>query len=128
MHLVRHVSGKTVDTLANVNARTLTNPGRSAKGRTGLDRRLAREVLATPGATELVDRVTQEALHQLRLLGAAGDAAPAVPVVRVGVGCDRGLHRSVAVAEAATAQLARLAKAGSLRGVEVLGARHRELS
>eukprot|EP01045_Picozoa_sp_COSAG04_P005595 COSAG04_NODE_262_length_18654_cov_17.483751_8_plen_774_part_00 len=120
--------GQPQDTLANVNARTLTNPGRSAKGRTGLDRRLSREVLATPGAAELVDRVTQEALHQLRLLGAAGGAAPAVPVVRVGVGCDRGLHRSVAVAEAATAQLARLAKAGSLRGVEVLGARHRELS
>jgi hypothetical protein len=39
-------------------------------------------------------------------------------VVRVGVGCDRGLHRSVAVAEAATAQLARLIKAAASVAVE----------
>ena len=69
---------------------------------------------------------------------AAADGAPSL-LVRVGVGCDRGLHRSVAVAEAATAQLARRAEKadsgrnrpaleGRLRGVAVLPAEHRELS
>ena len=129
--------GQPRDTLANLNARSLPNPGRAAKGRTGLNRRLAREVLATAPAAELCERLVQEALRQLRLLAAAADASPPGPL-RLGVGCDRGLHRSVAVAEAATAQLARRAeKARSgrnrpglealLKGAEILDTDHREL-
>ena len=100
--------------------------------------------------------MAQEALRQLLAtaeLEPAPDTAGTVGVgrvVRVGVGCDRGLHRSVAVAEAATAQLARLIKAAAsvavegeghetvpvavepevrqlLKSVELLGAHHREL-
>ena len=75
--------GQPRDTLANLNARVLPNPGRSARGRTGLDRRLARDVLATPGATELCEKL-EAALRKLiglvpadhsiliRVLGAAG--------------------------------------------------------
>jgi hypothetical protein len=125
------------DTLVNLNARVLPNPGKSAKGRTGLDKRLAREVLCAIGASELCERVAQEALNQLHQLASIADGPWPTPV-RVGVGCDRGLHRSVAVAEAATALLARKAeKARSgrnrpglealLRGVELLDAEHRGL-
>ena len=89
--------GQPNDTLANLNARSLPNPGKAAKGRTGLDRRLAREVLATPGAAELCEALQQEVLQQLQRLAESGHS-PSAPV-RVGVGCDRGRHRSVAVAE-----------------------------
>ena len=43
--------GQPHETLANLNARVLPNPGKAAKGRTGLDRRIAKEVLAAPGAS-----------------------------------------------------------------------------
>jgi hypothetical protein len=59
-------------------------------------------------------------------------------LVRVGVGCDRGLHRSVALAEAATARLVRKAEHARsgrncpglealLRRVQLVDAHHREL-
>lgn len=129
--------GQPHDTLTNLNARVLHNPGRAAKGLTGLDRRLAREVLATKGAVDMCEELVQEALRQLQRLSMATDERPPSPV-RLGVGCDRGRHRSVALAEAATAQLARKAeKARSgrnrpglealLKGVQVLEAQHREL-
>ena len=110
--------GQPHDTAANVNARGLPNPGKAAQGLTGLDRRLAREVLASPGAADLCERVVQEALRQIQLhLAAAGAAAGAAPaaargplLLRVGVGCDRGLHRSVALVEAATTRLVRKAE------------------
>ena len=130
--------GQPHETLVNLNARMLPNPGKAARGRTGLDKRLAREVLGTAGAAELCERVVQEALCQLEQLAAIVDGPWPSPV-RVGVGCDRGLHRSVAVAEAATSLLARKAeKARSgrnrpglealLRGVELLEPEHRELA
>lgn len=139
--------GQPHDTAANVNARGLPNPGKAAKGLTGLDRRLAREVLASPGAADLCERVVQEALRQIQLhLAAAGaaaaGAAPAArgpPLLRVGVGCDRGLHRSVALVEAATARLVRKAEHARsgrnspglevlLRRVQLVDADHRELA
>ena len=143
--------GQPHDTAANVNARGLPNPGKAAKGLTGLDRRLAREVLASPGAADLCERVVQEALRQIQLhlavpraaaagAAAAGAAAAArgPPLLRVGVGCDRGLHRSVAVVEAATARLVRKAEHARsgrnspglevlLRRVQLVDADHREL-
>lgn len=135
--------GQPRDTAANVNARGLPNPGKAAMGRTGLDRRLAKEVLACPGASELCERVVQEALRQIQIRRAAssaavdGDAGP--PLLRVGVGCDRGLHRSVALAEAATARLVRKAEHARsgrnspglevlLRSVQLLDVDHRELT
>ena len=139
--------GQPHDTAANVNARGLPNPGKAAKGLTGLDRRLAREVLASPGAADLCERVVQEALRQIQLhlavagAAAAGAAAAArgPPLLRVGVGCDRGLHRSVAVVEAATARLVRKAEHARsgrnspglevlLRRVQLIDADHRELA
>ena len=100
-------AGQPHDTAANINARGLPNPGKAARGRTGLDRRLAREVLASAGAAELCERVVQEALRhvQLRLAAAGATEAGAADargprLLRVGVGCDRGLHRSVALVEA----------------------------
>ena len=130
--------GQPHETLVNVNARVLANPGKAAKGRTGLDRRLAKEVLAAPGASELCERVVDETLQQLRLLAMAVNEPPPVAPVRIGVGCDRGRHRSVAVAEEVTAILARKtekARSGRnrpgleslLKGVEILQAAHREL-
>ena len=142
--------GQPHDTAANVNARGLPNPGKAAQGLTGLDRRLAREVLASPGAADLCERVVQEALRQIQLhlavpraaaAGAAAGAAAAArgpPLLRVGVGCDRGLHRSVAVVEAATARLVRKAEHARsgrnspglevlLRRVQLVDADHREL-
>ena len=140
--------GQPHDTAANVNARGLPNPGKAAKGLTGLDRRLAREVLASPGAADLCERVVQECLRQIQLhLAAAGaaaaGAAPAAArgplLLRVGVGCDRGLHRSVALVEAATARLVRKAEHARsgrnspglevlLRRVQLMDADHRELA
>ena len=144
--------GQPHDTAANVNARGLPNPGKAAKGLTGLDRRLAREVLASPGAADLCERVVQEALRQIQLhlavpraaaagAAAAGAAAAArgPPLLRVGVGCDRGLHRSVALVEAATARLVRKAEHARsgrnspglevlLRRVQLVDADHRELA
>ena len=134
--------GQPRDTAANVSARGLPNPGKSAKGRTGLDRRLAREVLASPGASELCECVVQEALRQIQRHFAAADAAAEAggpPLLRVGVGCDRGLHRSVALAEAATTRLVRKAEHARsgrnspglevlLRRVQLVDADHRELA
>ena len=134
--------GQPHDTAANVNARGLPNPGKAAKGLTGLDRRLAREVLASPGAADLCERVVQECLRQIQLHLAAAGAAPAAArgplLLRVGVGCDRGLHRSVALVEAATARLVRKAEHARsgrnspglevlLRRVQLVDADHREL-
>lgn len=193
--------GQPHDTATNLNARALPNPGKAAKGRTGLDKRLAREVLASHGAAELCERLVQEALQQVQLhfvaaggspsaVGAptpgpsinwdfdldapdaaasaaaaaeASDAAEApadttassdaethtdapgglassgkLPLLRIGVGCDRGLHRSVALAEAATARLVRKAEHARsgrnspglealLRRVRLVEADHREL-
>ena len=52
--------GEPRDAAAYVDARGLPNPAKAAKGRTGLDRRLAKELLASPGAAELCERVMQE--------------------------------------------------------------------
>ena len=198
--------GQPHDTATNLNARALPNPGKAARGRTGLDKRLAREVLASHGAAELCERLVQEALQQVQLhfISAAGAAdaagaptpgpsinwdfdldapdtaataaaaateapaaaeAPAgtaagstaaaeahtdaaaggrasgggLPLLRVGVGCDRGLHRSVALAEAATARLVRKAEHARsgrnspglealLRRVRLVETDHRELA
>ena len=180
--------GQPHDTATNLNARALPNPGKAARGRTGLDKRLAREVLASHGAAELCERLVQEALQQVQLhfisAGGAADAAGAptpgpsinwdfdldaeapagtaagstaaaeahtdaaaggrasgggLPLLRVGVGCDRGLHRSVALAEAATARLVRKAEHARsgrnspglealLRRVRLVEADHRELA
>ena len=117
---------------ATVNARHLRNPGPSAKGRTGLDRRLATEVLATSGAGELCARVVQESLRALAQAAAGrspsgGDAAPTL--VRVGVGCDRGLHRSVAIVEAANGMIARGCDHTGVNGPwTLLPPAHRELA
>ena len=139
-------AGQPHDTAANINARGLPNPGKAARGRTGLDRRLAREVLASAGAAELCERVVQEALRhvQLRLAAAGATEAGAADargprLLRVGVGCDRGLHRSVALVEAATARLVRKAEHARsgrnspglevlLRRVQLVDAEHRELA
>ena len=149
--------GQPGDTATNINARGLPNPGKAAVGRTGLDRRLAKEVLASPGAFELCEHVVQEALRQIQLHynaasvdevnasadeavinGAAGTAGTP-PLLRVGVGCDRGRHRSVAIAEAATARLVRKAEHARsgrncpgletlLRPVQLVEVDHRELA
>lgn len=138
--------GQPRDTASNINARGLPNPGKAAMGCTGLDKRLAKEVMAGPGAAELCERVVQEALRQIQLhasdytaAAAAADAdAGRLPLVRVGVGCDRGLHRSVALAEAATARLVRKAEHARsgrnspglevlLRCVQLVDVDHREL-
>ena len=61
------------------------------------------------------------------------------PLLRVGVGCDRGLHRSVALVEAATTRLVRKAEHARsgrnspglevlLRRVQLMDADHRELA
>ena len=139
-------AGQPHDTAANINARGLPNPGKAARGRTGLDRRLAREVLASAGAAELCERVVQEALRQVQLRLAAAGATEAGAadargprLLRVGVGCDRGLHRSVALVEAATARLVRKAEHARsgrnspglevlLRRVQLVDAEHRELA
>ena len=139
-------AGQPHDTAANINARGLPNPGKAARGCTGLDRRLAREVLASPGAAELCERVVQEALRQVQLRLAAAGATDAGAtdargprLLRVGVGCDRGLHRSVALVEAATARLVRKAEHARsgrnspglevlLRRVQLVDADHRELA
>ena len=66
-----------------------------------LEKRLAKEVLATRGAAEFCGVATS--------IG-GGDDAGSPPLLRVGVGCDRGLHRSVAIVEAATQRLVRKAE------------------
>ena len=175
--------GQPRGTVANINARGLPNPGKAAMGRTGLDKRLAREVLASqtqiphptlnltasplnspktqgstatlpppstqvlasPGAAELCERVVQEVLRQIQIHAAAADYtagadvdASEPPLLRVGVGCDRGLHRSVALAEAATARLVRKAEHARsgrnspglevlLQRVQLVDVEHREL-
>ena len=56
-------------------------------------------MLASHGAAELCERVVQEALHAVQQHYAAAAAdVDGPPLLRVGVGCDRGLHRSVALA------------------------------
>ena len=68
---------------------------------------------------------------------AAGARVP--PLLRVGVGCDRGLHRSVALVEAATTRLVRKAEHARsgrnspglevlLRRVQLMDADHRKLA
>lgn len=56
--------GQPHDTAANINARGLPNPGKAAMGRTGLEKRLAKEVLASHGAAELCERVVQARWRQ----------------------------------------------------------------
>ena len=149
--------GQPRDTQVNLSARQLPGPGRAAMGRTGLEKRLAKEVLATRGAAEFCERVVREALIQIerhyRAAQAAADAAVASgvatsigggddagspPLLRVGVGCDRGLHRSVAIAEAATKRLVRKAEHARacrnspgmewmLQHVHLMDVHHREL-
>ena len=150
--------GQPPDTKANIDARGLLNPGKAAMGRTGLDKRLAKEVLASAGAGELCEQIIHEALHQvqdyyettadggggastedgLAAVEAGADAGSSA-YVRVGVGCDRGLHRSVALAEAATARLVRKAEHARsgrncpglevlLRRVQLVDVDHRELA
>ena len=149
--------GEPHDTATSISARGLPNPAKATAGRTGLEKRLAKDVLASLGAAELCDQIIQEALLQIQRHYAAAaasdddgsacaanaananDHAAAPPLIRVGVGCDRGQHRSVAMAEAATARLVRKAEHARsgrncpglealLRAVRLMDVDHRDLA
>ncbi|MEO3813329.1 RNase adapter RapZ [Sphaerisporangium sp. B11E5] len=83
----------TVDT-----RRQLRNPHHDPIMRdlTGLDAAVRRHVLATPGATCVIDIA---AAYALSMRAAGGQ------VVRVAIGCTGGRHRAVALAEAVAARV-----------------------
>ena len=84
----------------------ISNPSSSSrKGRTGLDRRLRKEVMATPGAEKLVNEAVA------RILRDVASSTPNESVSeRYGFRCAMGKHRSVSIAEEVASRLHHAAK------------------
>jgi len=96
-----------------LNARKAKNPGQWARGSTGLNKKVRQAVFQDDKAHRLVEQGVQ--LVEAQLL----ERSPTEPPVHCAVGCDRGQHRSVAIAIEIAAELKK-------RGIDVL-VEHRDI-
>ena len=107
-------------------------------GPTGKDKRLRDEVIRSLEGSALCAAVKEAALHLVNVAaravaaadsGTAGSTQPLGDgLQRIGVGCQGGKHRSVAIVEYVSAQLGEIATEGADVPFQVLQPAHRDIS